>query len=142
LYRNGGDWDLLISSDSYPIAYKFLSKNPGEIYIDVYTDKKIISNDVLYLPEKLSHSVLKNRIRFGEIFIPSPNDYFISYSYHLVVHKKTISGLQNENQNSNILNTEINTKLYLRKLMINSDFEIPDLSLDGLRNFLISLELL
>jgi len=97
IIEDGEDMDILCHDEDIHIFQDILNEQPGLVPIDLYSISGLPGtdyNNMAYYPPYLSERILKNRIKYKEVFyVPRPDDYFHSLSYHAIYHKGPSSGI-------------------------------------------------
>ncbi len=93
----GEDLDLLVEDAALESVRSLLDEGPGVQPIDLYSVTGLPGSDfrkMPYFPPYLAERILERAQVHREICrVPSPEDHFLSLSYHALYHKGTRSGL-------------------------------------------------
>ena len=88
LGREGGDLDILVADEDESRVREFLSKNSGDIPVDLYSASGIAGGGLPYYPPPLARKILENAVDgSGESRVPAPKEAFLSLAYHMLYHK-------------------------------------------------------
>jgi hypothetical protein len=95
LNQGDGDLDLIVDGEDKNKVVDFLTNNPGDIPVDVYTDNGTDYHGMSYLPPKMAKIALDRRIPGpGGSSIPSKEDELNTMIYHALYHKGYISRIK------------------------------------------------
>jgi hypothetical protein len=112
LPADDADLDLIVDHRDADCVKSFLTDNPGEVPVDIYTDNGTDYHGMSYIPPKKAKEILERAIKGpGNSLIPSKQDALDLIIYHAVYHKGYISRLPRLN-NSNP--KQLNENKYLR----------------------------
>ena len=93
-FRAGDDMDILVDDDLFNKAAAYLSENPGEDMVDMYsvTGPSNAAKIPYYTPY-LAKKILANSRIYNGYKVPSREDYLFSFIYHCLYHKGISSGI-------------------------------------------------
>ena len=95
LPMNDADLDIIVDIKDVNLVIEFLLTNPGEIPIDVYSDRGTDYHGMSYLPPKKAKDILDRAIDGpGGSRIPCKKDALETLIYHALYHKGYISRIQ------------------------------------------------
>jgi hypothetical protein len=98
LSQGDGDLDLIVDGENKNTVIDFLTRNPGEIPIDIYTDNGTDYHGMSYLPPKMAKIALSRKIPGpGGSYIPCKEDELNTIIYHALYHKGYISRIRSTN---------------------------------------------
>jgi hypothetical protein len=93
----GEDLDVLVADDDLEALRDVLDTRPGVVPIDVYSTTGRPGADfqaMAYYPPRLANGILERAVRLPSGYrAPSPEDHFLSLSYHALYHKGPGAGL-------------------------------------------------
>tara|TARA_B100000401_G_scaffold437944_1_gene384854 strand:- start:10712 stop:12289 length:1578 start_codon:yes stop_codon:yes gene_type:complete len=95
LLKHDADLDIVVDSKDADKVKKYLLDNPGEIPIDVYTDKGTDYHGMSYLPPSKAKNALDRAIKGpGKSLIPCQQDALDLIIYHALYHKGYLSRIK------------------------------------------------
>ncbi|WP_162899956.1 hypothetical protein [Halomonas sp. JS92-SW72] len=103
----GEDIDILVADNDVEImtSYMKVAGKKGDIPCDIYSVSGLpgsSSRNMPYYPVPIGRKILEDAIWVNDLVrAPSPDDHFLSLSYHVVYHKGYAAGVPSEDEERN-----------------------------------------
>lgn len=138
--KEGEDIDILVADEDFGKLKNFLKRgrvlDKNFIKIDLFPETSQ-KRFMAYYPPHLAKKLLHNKVMHkSNAYIPSPKDYFLSLTYHVLFHKGFDSGIESKYAKQEIVSPEHDYKSYLINLMNNLNIKIKSITLESLEQVL------
>lgn len=144
LHRPGGDLDILVDDSDEAKVINFILKNsaPKGVPIGVWTvSRPNYKKNLTYYNPYHAKQILSNTEK-GKLNAKIPNQYYylLSFAYHAIYHKGSLSGIPSSLNSITVNPSPENDYLgKIKKLLKKCDIHIPIVNMETLDDFLNSV---